>query len=79
VNNHSVEMTDEEIHHLIAMLRIAGFREKRDIPKEMRAMRNAEMRITGRIMKKLRKAMDERPSDATAIEAEPDLSNEVGA
>ena len=52
----SVEFTDEEIIHLLAMLRVAGFKEKRDISESLRSARNSEMRIIGRIMKRLRKA-----------------------
>ena len=59
----SVELTDEEIIHLLAMLRVAGFKEKRDIPESIRPRRNSEMRIIGRIMKRLRKAYN---SDKTA-------------
>jgi hypothetical protein len=52
----SVEFTDEEIIHLLAMLRVAGFKEKRDVSESLRSRRNDEMRIIGRIMKRLRKA-----------------------
>lgn len=52
----TVQLTDEEIHHLIIMLKIAGFSEKRDFLPQYRATRTEEMRIIGRIMKKLRKA-----------------------
>lgn len=52
----SIEFTQEEIVHLLAMLRIAGFKEKRDISESIRGRRNDEMRIIGRIMKRLRKA-----------------------
>jgi hypothetical protein len=51
-----VEFTDDEIRHLSAMLRIAGFREKRDYLPEYRAQRTEEVRIMGRVLKKLRKA-----------------------
>ena len=52
----TVELTREEIIHLIAMLRVAGFREKRDIAESLRNRRNSEMKIIGKVMKKLRKA-----------------------
>lgn len=52
----SIEFTDEEIIHLLAMLRVAGFKEKRDISESLRSARNDEMKIIGRIMKRLRKA-----------------------
>jgi hypothetical protein len=52
----SVEFTDEEIVHLLAMLRVAGFKEKKDFPESLRSRRNYETRIIGRIMKRLRKA-----------------------
>ena len=52
----SIEFTDEEIVHLLAMLRVAGFKEKRDISESLRSRRNDEMRIIGRVMKRLRKA-----------------------
>lgn len=51
-----VEFTREEVLHLIAMLRVAGFREKRDITESLRNRRNSEMKIIGKVMKKLRKA-----------------------
>jgi hypothetical protein len=38
------------------MLKIAGFREKRDYLPEYRQQRTEEVRIMGRILKKLRKA-----------------------
>jgi hypothetical protein len=52
----SIEFTDEEIIHLLAMLRVAGFKEKRDISESLQSRRNDEMKIIGRIMKRLRKA-----------------------
>lgn len=52
----SIQFTDEEIVHLLAMLRVAGFKEKRDISESIRNRRNDEMRIIGRVMKRLRKA-----------------------
>ena len=42
-------------------------------------MADEAMRITGRIMKKLRRAMDERLDDATAVAPGPDLSDQAGA
>lgn len=51
-----VEFTREEALHLIAMLKVAGFREKRDITESLRNRRNSEMKIIGKVMKKLRKA-----------------------
>jgi len=55
----SILLTDEEIIHLLAMLRVAGFKEKRDISESLRGTRNDEMRIIGRVMKRLRKAYSE--------------------
>ena len=51
-----IELTDEEIHHLMVMLKVAGFREKREFHPESKPRRTEEMRIMGRILKKLRKA-----------------------
>lgn len=51
-----VELTDEEIHTLIALLHVMGFKEKREFPKTMRKSRTEMNVLVGRIMKKLRKA-----------------------
>jgi hypothetical protein len=51
-----IELTQEEIHHLLVMLRLMGFREKRDTPRRLRRARNEESKIIGKIMTKLRKA-----------------------
>lgn len=52
----SVELTDEEIHTLIALLHVMGFREKREVPKALRSGRTDMNIMVGRIIKKLRKA-----------------------
>lgn len=52
----TVQFTDEEIVHLLAMLRVSGFREKRDFSESLRGRRNYEMKIIGKVMKRLRKA-----------------------
>lgn len=52
----SVELTDEEIHTLVALLHVMGFREKREIPKALRSGRTDMNIMVGRIIKKLRKA-----------------------
>lgn len=53
-----IELTDEEAIHTLVMLKLEGFREKRDFPKSIRGNRNTESRIIGRVMKKLRKALE---------------------
>jgi hypothetical protein len=57
-----IEFTDEEVHHILVMLRLMGFREKRDTPIRLRRARNEESRKIGKIMKKLRKADNYRES-----------------
>lgn len=53
-----IELTEEEARHLIAILHIEGFHEKRDIPKGLRNRRNDLTRNMGRIIKKVRKALE---------------------
>lgn len=53
-----VPFTKKEILHLTVLLRLSGFREKRDYPKSLRNSRNIEMQIIGQIMKRLRKAYE---------------------
>lgn len=53
-----VPFTKREILHLTVLLRLSGFREKRDYPKSLRNSRNIEMQIIGKIMKGLRKAYE---------------------
>ena len=53
-----VYLTKQEIVHLLVLLKISGYREKRDYPKSIRGSRNSEMQIIGRIMKRLRKSYE---------------------
>lgn len=53
-----ISFTKTEIVHLLVLLRMDGYREKRDYPKSLRNSRNDEMQIVGRIMKRLRKAYE---------------------
>lgn len=52
----TVELTDAEIHTLVALLHVMGFREKREIAKPFREGRTEMNVVVGRIIKKLRKA-----------------------
>lgn len=54
--NSKIELTEEEIHHLYAMIHLAGFREKRELSPFSRMNRTDMQKIMGRILKKLRKA-----------------------
>lgn len=49
-------LTVEEIHHLRRFLEFAGIREKRDVPLRLQDTRTVEMKILGKVLKKLRKA-----------------------
>jgi hypothetical protein len=53
-----VPFTKNELVHLLVLMRMDGYREKRDYPKSLRGNRNDEMQIIGRIMKRLRKAYE---------------------
>lgn len=53
-----IPFTKKEIIHLLVLLRMDGYREKRDYPKSLRNSRNTEMQIIGRLMKRLRKAYE---------------------
>lgn len=53
-----ISLTEEEARHLIAILHIEGFHEKREIPKSLRNRRNDLTRNMGKILKKLRKALE---------------------
>jgi hypothetical protein len=53
-----IELTEEEARHLIAILHIEGFHEKREVPKSIRNRRNDISRNMGKILKKLRKALE---------------------
>lgn len=53
-----VAFTKKELVHLLVLMRMDGYREKRDYPKSIRSNRNEEMQIIGRIMKRLRKAYE---------------------
>lgn len=54
----TIELTDEEIIHTMVMLKLEGFREKRDFPKAVRGNRPSGQRIIGRVLKKLRKSLE---------------------
>lgn len=51
-----VDLTDAEIHTLLSLLHVMGFREKREFPKSLRKSRTEMNVMVGRIMKKLRRA-----------------------
>lgn len=55
-NNKKIELTQEEINHLYAMIHLLGFREKSEFPTRLRGNRTEMQRVMGRILKKLRKA-----------------------
>jgi len=55
-NLREIRLTDEEIHILLSLLRLTGFREKRETPDNLRNSRTEMNVIVGRIIKKLRKA-----------------------
>jgi hypothetical protein len=57
-NDVVVTLTEEEARHLIAMLHIEGFHEKREIPKSVRSNRTDISKNMGRIIKKVRKALE---------------------
>jgi hypothetical protein len=56
MSKNRLDLTDEEIHTLLALLNVMGFREKREVPKPYRDSRTEMNVVVGRIMKKLRKA-----------------------
>lgn len=56
MSKNRLDLTDEEIHTLLALLKVMGFREKREMPKPQRSGRTEMNVLVGRIMKKLRKA-----------------------
>lgn len=51
-----IELTDEEVHVLLTVLHLAGFKEKREEPRHLRDSRPEIPVVVGRIMKRLRKA-----------------------
>lgn len=53
-----ISLTEEEARHLIAMLHIEGFHEKRELPKSIRSHRTDISKNMGRVIKKLRKALE---------------------
>lgn len=54
--NKTIELTQEEINHLYAMIHLQGFREKSEFPANLRRNRTEMQRVMGKILKKLRKA-----------------------
>jgi hypothetical protein len=54
----TITLTEEEARHLVAILHIEGFHEKRELPESIRSRRNAISKNMGRILKKLRKALE---------------------
>ena len=53
-----LDLSEEEARHLIAVLHVAGFNEKRELPKSLWRNRNDITRNMGRILKHLRKSLE---------------------
>ena len=49
-----VPLTKAEIVHLIRLMQLVGFHEKRELSESVRKNRTEYMKIMGKIMKKLR-------------------------
>lgn len=54
--NKTIELTQEEVNHLYAMIHLLGFREKWEYSLETRHNRTEMQKVMGKILKKLRKA-----------------------
>jgi DNA-directed RNA polymerase subunit H (RpoH/RPB5) len=53
-----ISLTEEEARHLIAMLHIEGFHEKRELPKSLHSNRTDISKNMGKVIKKVRKALE---------------------
>jgi hypothetical protein len=53
-----ITITREQAQHLIAVLHIEGYHEKREIPESLRDRRNGISKNMSRVLKKLRKGLE---------------------